>query len=155
MTNEIHWLPKLKSTQKSFMPLSTGLWTYKKEYFCSLQYYYCCNKLLVMCFFSINNNKKCTKHAYKTLKITHSMSLHCAEVIEPKAVYITIYLWCTKRSWITGKWHHTKQNTKEIHVLEFSRYCNVCSTKVSWKNTLSVNASSTYTKVQQYWEHWF
>ena len=26
-------------------------------YFCSLQYYYCCNKLLVfMCFFSMNNN---------------------------------------------------------------------------------------------------
>lgn len=118
MTNEIHWLPKLKSTQKSFMPLSTGLWTYKKEYFCSLQYYYCCNKLLVMCFFSMNNNKKYTKHAYKTLKITHSMSLHCAEVLELKAVYITIYLWCTKRSWITGQWHHTKENTKEIHVLD-------------------------------------
>ena len=26
-------------------------------YFCSLKYYYCCNKLLVfMCFFSMNNN---------------------------------------------------------------------------------------------------
>lgn len=46
-----------------------------------------------MCFFSINNNKKYTKHAYKTqLKITHSTSLHCAEVLELKAVYITTYL---------------------------------------------------------------
>lgn len=76
-----------------------------------------------MCFFSINNNKKYTKHAYKTqLKITHSTSLHCAEVLELKAVYITTYLWCTERSWTTGKWHHTKENTKEVDVLDIVMY---------------------------------